>query len=47
MKIIKIKLKNKMKDEFHANIMVICIERKIAKSLSSYSIIEDFRSLKK
>ena len=46
MKIIKNKLRNKMEAEFLASTMIIYIERNIATSFSSDSIIEDFKSLK-
>ena len=46
MKIIKNKLRNKMKVEFLANIMIIYIERHITRNSSLNSIIEDFKSLK-
>ena len=46
MKIIKNKLRNKMEVEFLASTMMIYIERDIATSFSSDSIIEDFKSLK-
>jgi len=46
MKIIKNKLRNKMETEFLASTMIIYIERDIATSSSSDSIIEDFKSLK-
>jgi len=45
-KIIKNKLRNKMETEFLASTMIIYIERDIATSFSSDSIIEDFKSLK-
>ena len=46
MKIIKNRLRNKMDAEFLASTMIIYIERDIATSFSSDSIIEDFKSLK-
>jgi len=46
MKIIKNKLRNKMEAEFLASTMIIYIERDIATSFSSDSIIKDFKSLK-
>jgi len=46
MKIIKNKLRNKMEAEFLASTMIIYIERDIATSFSSDSIIEDFKLLK-
>ena len=46
MKIINTRLRNKMKDEFLAYNLVVNIEREIAKTFSSDSILEDFVSLK-
>ena len=46
MKIIKNNLRNKMETEFLASTVIIYIERDIATSFSSDSIIEDFKSLK-
>lgn len=40
------KVRNKMKDEFLAHIMMICIEKEIAESFSSDSTIDDFKSFK-
>ena len=45
-KIIKNEFCNKMKDEFLANCMVVYIERDIAETFDSNSIIEDFSALK-
>ena len=42
MKIVKNDLRNKMGDEFLANCMVVYIERDIAESFDTDSIIEDF-----
>jgi len=47
MKIIKNGLRNKMKPEFLASSMMVYIERDIATSFKTDSIIEDFKSLKK
>ena len=46
MKIIKTRLHNKMEDEFLTNNMVIFIEREIAETFNSDSIIDDFKDLK-
>ncbi|XP_021768819.1 uncharacterized protein LOC110733079 [Chenopodium quinoa] len=46
MKIMKTRLRNKMEDEFLADSLVISIERKISKSFSTKSIIDDFKLLK-
>ena len=46
MKIVKNDLRNKMEDEFLADCMVVYIERDIAESFDTDSIIEDFYSLK-
>jgi len=46
MKIIKIRLWNKMEDEFLAGNMIIYIEKEIAKIFSSDSIIDEFKDLK-
>lgn len=45
MKIIKTKLRNKMDDGFLGDSMTIYIEREISASISSESIIDDFKSL--
>jgi hypothetical protein len=45
MKIIKTKLRNKMDDGFLGDSMIIYIEREISASISSESIIDDFKSL--
>jgi len=47
MKIIKSKLRNKMGPRFLANSMSVYIEREISASISSESIIDDFKSLGK
>ncbi|KAK4369990.1 hypothetical protein RND71_009465 [Anisodus tanguticus] len=46
MKIIKTRLRNKMENEFLADNMMVYIEKEIAESFSSDSIINDFKSLK-
>jgi len=46
MKIIKNRLRNKIEVESLTSSMIIYIERDIATSFSSDSIIEDFKSLK-
>ena len=46
MKIVKIRLQNKKKDEFFANNLIVNIEREIAEIFNSDSIFEDFISLK-
>jgi hypothetical protein len=45
MKIIKTKLRNKMDDGFLGDSMTVYIERDISASISSESIIDDFKSL--
>jgi hypothetical protein len=46
MKIVKIRLRNKMEDDFLANSLVIYIEWKIAKNFDLYSILDDFALLR-
>jgi hypothetical protein len=46
MKIIKIRLRNKMEDEFLANNLLVYIERENSESFSSDLILDDFASLK-
>ena len=46
MKIVKIRLCNKMKDEFLSNNLVVYIEKEIAENFTTNSILDDFRSLK-
>ena len=46
MKIVKTRLRNKMEDEFLADNLVVNIEREIAETFSSDSILKDFVSLK-
>lgn len=46
MKIFKNRLRNKMSDEFLANNLVIYIEREIADTFDSGSIIDEFKELK-
>jgi hypothetical protein len=45
MKIIKTKLRNKMDDGFLGDSMIVYIEREISATISSESIIDDFKSL--
>ena len=45
MKIIKTKLRNNMDDGFLGDSMTVYIEREISASISSESIIDDFKSL--
>jgi hypothetical protein len=45
-KIVKIRLRNKMEDEFFRNNLLIYIERKIAKSFNLELILDDFVSLR-
>ncbi|XP_016185695.1 uncharacterized protein LOC107627370 [Arachis ipaensis] len=47
MKIVKTRLRSKMADEFLANNLVIYIEKEIAATFSTNSIIDDFESRKK
>ncbi|XP_022008847.1 uncharacterized protein LOC110908218 [Helianthus annuus] len=46
MKIFKTRLRNKMSDQYLANSMVIYIEKEIAESFDSESIIDEFKNLK-
>ncbi|XP_076930430.1 uncharacterized protein LOC143595246 [Bidens hawaiensis] len=46
LKIFKIRLRNKMLDEYFANSLVVYIEKNIAKTFDSESIIEEFKNLK-
>ena len=46
-RIVKTRLRNKMEDDFLTNSLIMYIEREIAEKLSIYSIIDDFRDLKK
>ena len=46
MKIVKIRLRNKMEDEFLTDNLVVIIEREIVETFSSDSILEGFVSLK-
>jgi len=45
-KIVKIRLRNKMEDKFLANNLVVYIEMEIAESFNSNSILDDFVYLK-
>jgi hypothetical protein len=42
MNIVKTILCNKMVDKFLVNNLAVCIEREIAESLNSYSILDEF-----
>lgn len=46
MKIIKTRLRNKMEDDFLRDNLIVFIEREIAESFSTDSIIEDFKNEK-
>ena len=46
MKVVKTRLRNKIKDEFLANNLVIYIEKEIFESFSSDLTLDDFVSLK-
>ncbi|XP_061360340.1 uncharacterized protein LOC133304340 [Gastrolobium bilobum] len=46
MKIVKTRLRNKMDDEFLANNLVVYVERDIAETFTTDSILEDFVNLK-
>ncbi|XP_062114795.1 uncharacterized protein LOC133826804 [Humulus lupulus] len=46
MKIIKIKLRNKMEDSFLNDCLIVCIEKEIATKFSTESIIDEFASIK-
>ena len=47
LKIIKTRLRNKMKDEFLANSLLVHIEGEIARGYSYEDVISDFQDLKK
>ena len=47
MNVIKTNLRNKMKDEFLSDAMMLFIERDIAATISTDSIIDDFEDLKR
>ena len=47
MNVIKTDLRNKMEDEFLSNTMMLFIERDIAVTISTDSIIDDFEDLKR
>ena len=47
MNVIKIDLRNKMEDEFFLDAMMLFIERDIAATISTDSIIDDFEDLKR
>ena len=46
MKIVKIRLRNRMKDDFLANYLIVYIEKKIAERFTIDMIIDDFYSMK-
>ncbi|XP_061360405.1 uncharacterized protein LOC133304388 [Gastrolobium bilobum] len=46
MKIVKTRLRNKMEDDFLANNLIVYIEREIAETFTTDSILEDFVNLK-
>ena len=46
MRIVKIRLRNKMEDKFLTNSLIMYIERETTEKLSINSIIDDFRYLK-
>jgi len=46
MKIVKIKLRNRMKDDFLANYLIVYIEKEIAERFTIDMIIDDFYSMK-
>ena len=47
MNVIKTELRNKMKDEFLSDAMMLFIERDIPATISMDSIIDDFKELKR
>ena len=47
MNVIKTNLRNKMEDEFLSNAMMLFIERDLAATISTDSIIDNFEDLKK
>jgi hypothetical protein len=46
MKIIKIRLRNQMEDDFLANYLIVYIEKEIAERFTIDMIIDDFYSMK-
>jgi hypothetical protein len=46
MKIVKIKLRNLIEDDFLANYLIVYIEKEIAERFTSDMIIDDFYSMK-
>jgi hypothetical protein len=46
MKIVKIRLHNRMKDDFLANYLIVYIEKEIAERFTINMIIDDFYSMK-
>ena len=47
MKLVKTRLRNKMEDEYLTDSVVVHIEKEIAETFDSDSIIDDFKVLKK
>ena len=45
-KIVKIRLRNRMKDDFLANYLIVYIEKEIAERFTIDMIIDDFYSMK-
>jgi len=46
MKIVKIRLRNQMKDDFLANFLIVYIEKEIAERFTINMIIDDFYFMK-
>jgi hypothetical protein len=46
MKIVKIKLRNRIEDDFLANYLIIYIEKEIAERFTIDMIVDDFYSMK-
>jgi hypothetical protein len=46
MKIVKIRLRNRMKDDFLTNYLIVYIEKEIAERFTINMIIDDFYSMK-
>jgi hypothetical protein len=47
MNIVKTRLRNKIKDEFFTDFLMVYIEREVATTISIDSIVDDFRDSKK
>jgi hypothetical protein len=47
MNIVKIRLRNKIEDEFLMDSLIVYIEREVAATINIDSIIDDFRDSKK